>query len=202
MHTRRDDLRDVGVGLRAAALAALVLAVGGPATAQHAETDRGVRVRALAGGWGTAWTYGIPGWGKTTSDVRFVALHPGLGWFVTRRAELFGEAALFVYSHPRATFAVGPIAIGLRRQFGQRGAVRPFISGGAGLMVTRLDVIELDRAFNGQLFYGGGLRWLRPRGPHWRIEIRNHHLSNAGTAGENLGLNAFMVIVGAEWLAR
>jgi hypothetical protein len=188
-------------GLLVAALAALVLAVGAPAAAQHAETDRGVRVRALAAGWGTAWPYGIPGWGKTTSDVRFVAFHPGLGWFVTRRAELFGEAALFVYWRPRTTFAVGPIAIGVRRQFG-RGPVRPFISAGAGLMITPLDVIELDRALNGQLFYGGGLRWLRPRGPHWRLEIRNHHLSNAGSAGENLGLNAFMVIVGAEWLAR
>jgi hypothetical protein len=186
-------------------LAALVLAtmwLAAPVSAQHADTDAGVRVRALAAGWGTAWAFGVPGWGKTISDVRCVAFHPGLGWFVTRRTEVFGEAALFIYSRPSRSFAVGPVAVGARHQLRGQGRLRPFVGAGAGLIVTPLDVVELDRAFNGQLFYGGGVRWLRPRGPHWRVEFRNHHISNAGTAGDNLGLNAFMVIVGAEWLAR
>lgn len=197
-------LRRRSRSLSTALLAALAIFAGlrGRAEAQYADTGRGVRVRALAAGWGTAWRFGIPGYGKTTTDVRFVTFHPGLGWFVTRRAEIFGEAAVFIYSRPRGTFAVGPIAIGVRHQFRDRGRHRPFVSGGAGLIVTPLDVVELDRRVNGQLFYGVGMRWLRPRGPHWRIEIRNHHVSNAGTAGANLGLNAFVIVVGAEWLAR
>lgn len=180
-----------------------VLAIPASASAQSTPAvERGVRVRSLAAGWGTAWEHGIPGWGKTTSDVQFVAFHPGLGWVVIDRLEVFGEAALFAYYRPESTIAAGPIAIGGRYHFRDRGRVLPFVSGGAGLIVTTLDIHELDRTINGQLFYGGGLRWLRQRGPHWRIEIRNHHISNAGTAGENLGLNAFMVVVGAEWLLR
>jgi hypothetical protein len=65
---------------------------------------------------------------------------------------------------------------------------------------SSIDVPEIDRLFNGQLFYGGGVRIRRDRNPGWLIEVRNHHVSNAGTRGENLGLNALMVIVGADWL--
>jgi hypothetical protein len=32
--------------------------------------------------------------------------------------------------------------------------------------------------------------------------VRNHHISNAGTKGENLGLNAFVLLVGVEWLLQ
>ena len=153
-------------------------------------------------GWGTAWEFGVPGYGKTTSDVRFVAFHPGLGWFVANRSELFGEAAVFWYSRPHSALAVGPLAIGARHHFWDRGRLLPFVSAGAGLIFTTLDIPELDRRFNGQLLYGGGVRWLRERGPHWRLELRNHHISNAGTSGANLGLNTFMLLVSAEWLLR
>jgi hypothetical protein len=188
------------VCLRLVAGAAAALALSMPALAQDSRVETGVRVRSLAAGWGTAWEFGVPGWGKTTSDVQFVAFHPGLGWFVIDRGEVFGEAALFAYYRPESTVAVGPIAVGGRYHFRGRGRLIPFVSGGAGLIVTTLDLPELDRRFNGQVFYGAGLRWLRSRGPHWRVEIRNHHISNAGTSGENLGLNSFMMIVGAEWL--
>jgi hypothetical protein len=46
---------------------------------------------------------------------------------------------------------------------------------------------------------GPGVRF-RPAGnPSWRIAIRNHHISNAGPSGKNLGLNAFVLMVGADW---
>jgi hypothetical protein len=186
--------------MRVAIVIGAALGLALPAFAQQPPLERGVRVRSLAAGWGTAWAYGIPGWGKTASDVRFVAFHPALGWFVVNRGELFGEAALFVYSRPADTVAVAPLAIGGRFHFRDRGGLAPFVSGGAGLIVTPLEIPELDRRFNGQLFYGAGVRWVRPRGPHWRIEIRNHHISNAGTAGENLGLNAFVAVAAADWL--
>ena len=159
-------------------------------------------MRTLAGGWGTGWRFGIPGYGKTTTDVEFVAFHPSLGWLVIDRGEVFGEVALFAYYQPRGALAVGPIAIGGRYHFRNRGRVLPFVSGGAGLIVTRLDIVELDRTFNFQVIYGAGVRWRGDRSRGWRLEIRNHHISNAGTAGENLGLNALMIIGGVEWLVR
>jgi hypothetical protein len=183
-------------------LAGLLLAVlPTPAAAQDGVLDRGARVRSLAFGWGTAWKFGIPGYGKTTTDAEFVAFHPSLGWFVIDRGEVFGEAALFAYYQPVGHIAVGPIAIGGRYHFRDSGRLLPFVSGGAGLILTALDIVELDRTFNFQVIYGAGLRW-RPEGrnPTWRLEIRNHHISNAGTAGENLGLNAVMVIGGIEWI--
>ena len=188
--------------LPAACLCVASAAVATPAFGQQAPVDRGTHVRSLAAGWGTAWRYGIPGYGKTTSDVQFVAFHPGLGWFLIDRGEVFGEAAMFVYYRPETTFAAGPIAIGGRYHLRGRGRLLPFVSGGTGLIFTALDIPELDRTLNGQVFYGAGVRWVRARGPHWRIEVRNHHISNAGTAGANLGLNAFMIIVGAEWFLR
>ena len=54
----------------------------------------------------------------------------------------------------------------------------------------------------GQLFYGAGVRLRRDRNPGCIIEVRNHHISNAGTRGENRGLNAFVVMAGIEWLVR
>ena len=61
---------------------------------------------------------------------------------------------------------------------------------------------EVDRVFNFQLVYGVGLRAVPRRGPGLILELRNHHISNAGTAGENLGLNAATVIAGVHWVLR
>lgn len=184
-----------------AAFVALVITAANVPLAADDPTDRGVRARSLAGGWGTAWKYGVPGYGKTTSDVEFVAFHPALGWFVLDRLELFGEATLLVYYEPAADITAGFASIGGRYHFRSAGRVLPYFSGGAGLVWTTLDIVEIDRVFNGQLFYGAGVR-LRGggRNPGAIIEFRNHHISNAGTSGANLGLNSFAAVFGVEWL--
>lgn len=176
-----------------------MVAAAAPARAQDSPVDRGVRTRTLAAGWGNAWQFGIPGYGKTRTDATFVAFHPALGWFVHNRAELVGEATLFAYYRPRPAITAGLAGLGGRYHLRDRGRVLPFVSGGAGFLWTSLDVPEIDRVFNGQLYYGAGIRVRPGRNPSWRVEIRNHHISNAGTAGENLGLNAFVLIVGVEW---
>ena len=78
----------------------------------------------------------------------------------------------------------------------------PYVHGIAGLLWTSLDVPELDRAFNFQIAYGVGVRIVPPHGPGWIVELRNHHISNAGTAGENLGLNAATILAGVQWVLR
>ena len=168
--------------------------------APNGPVDRGARARTLAAGWGSAWRFGIPGYGKTRTDATFLAFHPGLGWFVFDRFELGGEATVFRYFRPRSAVTAGLAGLGLRFHLTDRGRLLPFVSGGAGFLWTSLDIPELDRVFNGQLYYGAGVRLLVAGNPSWRIEIRNHHISNAGTSGANLGLNAFVLIVGADWL--
>jgi hypothetical protein len=166
------------------------------------QAERGARARSLSAGWGTAWKYGVPGYGQTTSDVEFIAFHPALGWFVLDRLELFGEATFLVYYEPTAEITGGLAGIGGRYHFRGASRVLPYVSAGAGFVWTTLDVVEIDRVFNGQLFYGAGVRLRGERNPGAIIELRNHHISNAGTRGANLGLNAFAVVVGVEWLLR
>jgi hypothetical protein len=71
-----------------------------------------------------------------------------------------------------------------------------------GLAWTSIDVPEVDRTFNFQVILGAGLRQITRRGPGLLIEFHNHHISNAGTRGENLGINAGMLAVGVHWVLR
>jgi hypothetical protein len=178
------------------------LLAAAPLRAQDGPVDRGVRTRALAAGWGTAWPFGIPGYGKTRTDATFIAVQPALGWFVAKRFELGGEATLFLFYRPEPEIAAGLAGLGARYHFWDRGRLVPFISAGAGFLWTSLDVPEIDRVFNGQLHYGAGIRIRGARNPGWRIEVRNQHISNAGTSGENLGLNAFLLAGAVEWFVK
>lgn len=171
------------------------------AGAQEPRLASGNWTRGLAGGWGQSRPYGIPGWDKTESDVRFVAFHPHLGRFVTDRLEIYGEGTLLLYHHPDSEPAGGAAVGGRYHVWNNRGWT-PYAVGTAGLIWTALDIPELDRTFNFQLLYGVGLRVTPPRGPGLIVELRNHHISNAGTAGENLGLNAATVIGGVQWVLR
>ncbi|SVC07898.1 uncharacterized protein METZ01_LOCUS260752 [marine metagenome] len=53
-----------------------------------------------------------------------------------------------------------------------------------------------------QVIHGAGVRFVPPRGPGLMIEFRNHHISNAGTAGTNLGINAATLMAGVQWVLR
>jgi hypothetical protein len=180
---------------------ALLLAGALDAPAQP-RTERGSRTRGLTGGWGHSWRLGVPGWGKTRSHVAFVAFHPRLGWFVTDRLELGGEATLLAYYEPRPAVSAGLAGIAGRFHLTKTRAWTPYATAGAGLLWTSLDAPEIDRVFNFQLFYGVGVRRVGRRNPGWILELRNHHISNAGTAGPNLGLNAATLVAGVEWIVR
>ena len=82
--------------------------------AQEPRLAEGYWTRGLAGGWGHAWKHGVPGYGKTESDVRFAAFHPQLGRFVTDHLELYGEGTLLVYARPARTVSAGLAGLGGR----------------------------------------------------------------------------------------
>ena len=168
---------------------------------QQPRLAAGYWTRGLSGGWGHAWQYGVPGWGKTESDVRFAAFHPQLGRFVTDHLEIHGEATLLAYGRPARALSGGSVWAAVITP-GGTGDGRPTSRGGAGLLWTSLDVPEIDRVFNFTIVYGLGIRTVPRLGPGLVVEVRNHHISNAGTAGENLGLNAAAVVVGVQWVLR
>ena len=177
--------------------------LGSPAAfAQEARFDSQSRTRGLSGGWGHSWSGGFPGYGKTASDVAFVAFHPQMGWFLTDRLELYGEGSLLIYYEPKAAVAGGLVGLASRYHLWNERRWTPYLAAGAGLFWTSLDVSELDRVFNFQLIFGAGVRLIPATGPGLILELRNHHISNAGTAGENLGVNAVTVIAGAQWILR
>ena len=169
------------------------------AMAQEPRLAAGNWTRGLVGGWGHSWT---PVFGKTKSDIRFVAFHPQLGRFVTDHLELDGEGTVFMYYQPSFAVGGGLAAIGGRYHFWNDRGWTPYLLGITGLIWTDLDVPELDRTFNFQVIIGGGIRVVPPRGPGLLVEFRNHHISNAGTAGDNLGINGATILAGVQWVLR
>jgi hypothetical protein len=170
-----------------------------PLRSQDRPHEKGDRSRGLTGGVGLGYK---PPWAPTDSGVGFAAVHPRLGWFVQDRLELYGEATLFVYYDPQLEVSAGAGAIAGRFHLRTSGSWIPYVYGGAGVLWTTLDVIEIDRTFNFQHFVGIGWRQTRVRGPRLVFEVRNHHISNAGTAGENLGVNAIVGLAGVEWILK
>ena len=183
--------------------AALLLTLIPVSTAgQQPRLAAGYWTRGLSGGWGHAWKHGVPGYGKTETDVRFVAFHPQLGRFVTDHLEVHGEGTLLLYDRPALAVSGGLAGLGGRYHVWRDRRWTPYLAGGAGLLWTSLDVQEVDRVFNFQIVYGVGVRTVPRRGAGLIVELRNHHISNAGTAGENLGLNAAVVVAGVHWVLR
>ena len=203
-----DTGRGIRVGyslrsLRTLYIVALLLALAPVGAAgQEPRLATGHWTRGLAAGWGGAWKHGVPGYGKTESDVSFAAFHPQLGRFVTDHLEIYGEGTLLLYGQPGRAVSAGLAGLGGRYHFRRDRSWTPYLVGIAGLLWTSLDLPEIDRVFNFQLVYGLGIRQVTRRGPGLLVELRNHHISNAGTAGENLGLNAATVIVGVHWVLR
>ena len=172
-----------------------------PATirSQDRPFEKGDRTQGLIGGVGIGYQ---PPWALTESDVAFAAFHPRLGWFVHDRIELFGEATLFVYYEPKLDVSAGAGMLAGRYYLRTSGRWIPYVYGGVGLLWTSLDVIEIDRTYNFQHFVGFGWHQNRPSGPRLVVELRNHHISNAGTAGDNLGVNAVVALAGVEWILK
>ena len=178
----------------------MMLCLSVPVRAQdEPSVTKGNRTRGLVGGWGHSWR---PIFGQTTSEITFVAFHPRMGWFITDRLELYGEATLFLYDRPHTAVAAGLGGLSGRYYLKTSGGWLPYVHAGSGLLWTSLDVPEIDRIFNFQLFTGVGWRQNRPAGPCLVFEFRNHHISNAGTAGKNRGINAATFLTGIEWVLR
>jgi hypothetical protein len=182
-----------------AILVALFLLTTPSVASEGPRFDNESHTLGLLWGWGHSWR---PGFGRTRSDIAFAAFHPQMGWFVTDRLELYGEATVLVNHQPQAAVSGGLTGFVARYHFWNDRSWAPYVTLGTGLIWTSLKVVEIDRIFNFQVIGGAGLRFLTRRGPGWIVEFRNHHISNAGTAGRNLGVNAGTVLAGVQWVIR
>jgi Lipid A 3-O-deacylase (PagL) len=104
---------------------------------------------------------------------------------------------------PRRAYAFGVSPFGLevttpaaRRMSGY------LMTAGGGLLFTRAYPDVTGRRTNFTLEVGGGLR-VRTRQAQWiQAGYKYHHLSNAGTAFANPGLDANLFYAGYQWAAR
>ena len=163
---------------------------------------RGYRTRALAASVGHTWRFGWNDATLATTDALFVGFHPQLGWFQTARLELFGEGTIHLYARPHTAVFAGLMGIGARWHVFDDRPWTPYATVSAGLGWTNIDIVEIDRVFNFQVVWGGGLRQITRRGPGWMIEFRNHHISNAGTKAPNIGINSATLLLGLHWIVR
>lgn len=100
---------------------------------------------------------------------------------------------------PGSPWGVGFAPLGITRRFASRGRVAPFlgVTGGALLFSERVPTTKAAR-FNFTASAEAGVRLGPPGEPGLTVAYRFHHLSNAGTAGENPGLASHLITVGVH----
>ena len=180
------------------AVFALVLAVMLPAPAAA-----GIEARE----WGLQFAGGV----NPSSGIQFYALQPYVGLSLWRPAErwlaergidgtwVVEPWAAFVSDRvgPRQTdsFEIGVNALLARLRFGHA-RLRPFIEGGEGIAYTDLRKQGLGSRIQFTSQIGAGLDWALGPDRGLLLAARFRHLSNAGIARGNPGINTIYGVIG------
>lgn len=157
--------------------------------------------------WGVRAGGGI----NSSSLIQYYAVHPywGLslwdpasGWF-----EKHGIRALWMIEpwaayvnddhgkHTTDSFEIGLNALFIRLVFGEA-TLRPFIEAGEGVVYTDLRKQDLGTRMQFTSTIGGGLEYEVRPGMAVGLQARFRHMSNAGMASSNPGINTVYGLVG------
>lgn len=91
----------------------------------------------------------------------------------------------------------GAAPVGLKMYLNQGGERRVFASATGGMIAFSSDVpVRGSRRLNFMFDYGGGVDFVLPDGRAATIGYRFHHISNAGSARVNPGLDANIIYLG------
>jgi hypothetical protein len=183
-------------GVIFAAVAMFVMAAAG--WAQQGPEDGGHEVQVWTGGG-----YTIPGGTKNTGvwnlGLRYgwVLSRPHGPAFLNGRIEYAVDAVpMFLVFQPRNTaYGVGFNPFDVKWNFATRGRVVPYLEIDGGTLFTNHSVPAGTNAVNFTSSGVFGLHVLRDRW-NWSIEARYMHISNAGLATPNPGINTFQVRLG------
>jgi len=147
--------------------------------------------------WGLQAGYGFsfsPNGGR--SHEYLFLFEPNVGVRLGPRFEYVAEAHFARYFSPEG-YMVGVVPLGARYNAPSRTAIRPYAYVGLGLGWTDLAKLdEIDRRFNFLIQGSVGLRGAVTETQAWTFEARYSHVSNAGTALPNLGLNCLVFLAG------
>jgi hypothetical protein len=157
------------------------------------------------------WSLRFAGGLNPENVIQYYALHATFGfpfwqsadrWFsghgMTARWEMEPWAAYVVDHH--GIHQTSSFEIGLSPLFGKilfgDWRLRPFIEGGEGIMYTDLRKQRFGTPINFSSQFGAGLEYeIRP-GLDFTFAARIRHMSNAGLASSNPGVNTYFGLVG------
>jgi hypothetical protein len=179
-------------------LSLILIAATGLSWSQTGPEEGGHEVQVWAGGG-----HSVPG---GTSDTE--AFDAGLryGWMITGahlpgflrgRFEYAVDAVpVYAISQPANTaYGVGFNPLGLKWNFERRGRFSPYFELGGGVLFTNHNVPTYTNAVNFTPSTALGMHILGEK-YNWSLELRYLHISNAGLATPNPGLNTVQVRLG------
>jgi hypothetical protein len=169
----------------------------------------GVRAQAGPEGGGNevqVWTGGGHGLNGSTSDTGVWNLGLRYGWVLT---DAVGPGPLrgrfeyavdvmpaFVLTQRSGTaYGLSLNPIGLKWNFGGRRGLMPYVELGGGLLFSNTQVPPGTSRVNFTTSGALGLHFLRSK-YNWSAEVRFMHISNAGLATPNPGINTIQVRLG------
>lgn len=156
---------------------------------------------ALLAGYGQSF----PGWGLTEERVHSFDLvlryshltidDIGSGWLAGRH-DTFVELPLHFVTGPDTSAMVG-VNLLAAYTFTAHSIWQPYVFGGGGILYSFADIPGMGADWNGNYQFAGGLRRVLDDPMHALIvEVRYHHISNAGTKDPNEPLNSIKLLIG------
>jgi hypothetical protein len=178
----------------------LILLLLGSLTARAQEKPEcgGTEIQFWIGGG-----HSVPG-GTSKTGVWNLGLR--YGWILTRphgpgflkgRFEYAVDAvpAFLVFQPANTAYGVGFNPLNLKWNFATRGRVSPYFEISGGTLFTNHDVPSGTNTVNFTSGAALGTHFLR-ESRNWSVEVRYMHMSNAGLAALNPGMNTVQVRVG------
>jgi hypothetical protein len=178
-------------------IAVCVLGILTPLMAQQRPEEGGHEVQVWTGG-GHSVAGGTSNTGVWNLGVRYgwVLTSPHGPGFLKGRFEYAVDAvpAFVVFQPQNVAYGAGLNPLGLKWIFATRGNVQPYLELNGGTLFTSHEVPTGTSSVNFTSSAALGAHFL---GKHaWTVEVRYMHISNAGLATPNSGINTVQVRVG------
>ena len=152
-----------------------------------------------------AWTGGGHGLNGSTSDTGVWNLGVRYGWVLTDAVGPGPLRGRFEYAvdvvpvflltqRTNTAYGIGLDPFALKWNFARR-SVTPYVEVGGGTLFTNTQVPPGTSRVNFTTSGALGLHFLRSK-YNWSAEVRFMHISNAGLASPNPGINTFQVRIG------
>jgi lipid A 3-O-deacylase len=176
----------------------IVLAASGPAFAQAGPEEGGNEVQIWAAGG-----HSVPG-GTSRTGIFDAGLR--YGWVITGahlpgilrgRFEYTVDAvpAYLIFQPANTAYGVGFNPLGLKWDFERRGRLSPYLELGGGVLFTNHNVPTYTNTVNFTPSAAFGTHILGEK-YNWSVEVWYLHISSAGLASPNPGLNTVQVRLG------